>query len=227
MSALPALSKREFSRLALSPTGIASALAFLFGVAIPCLAPGKELNAADPAFARFALVVPFVLSVIVPALTMGLWPDEEKNGTYKLLLCYPVGEHEIVLAKFLSASAFACLLLALTVPFAIISPSLQSASRFARFGALPTVSAYIGLALFSLASVSIGEFFSIATRHAIPAFLLALASLLALLSLTANERLRTASRGALESGDAFFFVAIIAVFLFLSVKSLEQRRRRP
>lgn len=222
-----ALFRREFARLALSPAAIVTALSFLFGVSIPGFASGKALNAADPVFAQFVGIVPYVLCVIIPVLTMGLWPDEEKNGTYKLLLGYPVGEHEIVFAKFAAATLFASILLVLTLPVSVLSPSGITATRFAHSGPLTIVSAYIALFMFSMASVAIGEFFSFATRHAIPAFLLTAASLFTLFSVTAKNRLRAANRGSMESRDVFFYIMIIALFLLLSVRSLERRRRNP
>lgn len=222
-----ALFRREFARLALSPSAIATTLAFLFGVSIPGFASGKALNAADPAFAQFVGIVPYVMCVIIPVLTMGLWPDEEKNGTYKLLFGYPVGEHEIVLAKFAAVTLFSAILLALTLPVALLSPSGITAARFAHSGSRTIFAAYIALLLFTMTSVAIGEFFSFATRHAIPAFLLTTASLFALFSVTVKDRLNAASRGAMESRDVFFCIGITALFLLLSVRSLERRRRYP
>jgi ABC-2 type transport system permease protein len=222
-----ALFRRELSRLARSQTAIASALFFVLGTSIPSLASGTALSASIPAFARFAGIIPYVLCVVLPAFTMGLWSDEEKAGTYKLLLAFPVDELEIVVAKFGAAALFSVFLLALTLPVAILSPAGASAPRFANSGALTVASSYIALTLFAAASTAIGTFWSFATRRAIPAFLLTVTSILALSIYASNGFLRKAFRGSIETADAFFFISLIFVFLLLSDQSLARRRKLP
>lgn len=204
-----------------------SALLFVFGTSLPSLAAGTTLNASFPAFARFANVIPYVMCVILPALTMGLWSDEEKAGTYKLLLAFPVDELEIVVAKFGAAALFSVFLLALTLPVAVLPPDDASALRFANSGALTVVSSFIALALLAIASTAIGTYWSFATRRPIPAFLLTVASVLALSICASNGFLRKAFRGSIETDDAFIFISLIVVFLLLSDRALARRRKLP
>lgn len=224
---MSALFRRELSRLVKSPTAIASALFFVFGTSIPSLAAGTALSASLPAFARFAGIIPYVMCVVLPALTMGLWGDEEKAGTHKMLLAFPVDELEIVVAKSGATALFSVFLLALTLPAAILSPAGASAARFANSGALTVASSYIALALFAMASTAIGTFFSFATRRAIPSFLLSFASILALSVFASSGFLRKAFRGSVEAADAFFFIALIVVFLLFSDLALARRRKLP
>jgi ABC-2 type transport system permease protein len=234
-----ALLMREIKHLLFSPVAIVSALCFFFGVSLPFFSFGKTLSASATALMQFSLAIPYVLCFVIPAVTMGVWADEEKSGTYKLLLSYPVNEYEIVFSKFLSSSLFFCLLLATTLPIALISPAgtevgtatgvdlVSSAARFISGGSGTVISTYLAIALFGFVAISIGEFFSFVTRLAVPSFLLSATSIFTLFFISARNRLYVASRGELDTRDIFFFIALIIAFNLLSVHAVTRRRKSP
>lgn len=45
-------------------------------------------------------LLPWVLLLLTPALTMRLWSEEKKSGTIEFLLTLPIKDIEVVLAKF-------------------------------------------------------------------------------------------------------------------------------
>jgi ABC-2 type transport system permease protein len=49
--------------------------------------------------------LPLLLILLVPAITMRLWSEEQKQGTLEVLLTLPVRDHELVLGKFLASWA--------------------------------------------------------------------------------------------------------------------------
>src|SRR5438128_10122583 len=55
-----------------------------------------------------------LLIFIVPAITMRMFPEEKRSGTYELLLTSPIRVGEIVLGKFLGGLALVLLMVALS-----------------------------------------------------------------------------------------------------------------
>ena len=53
----------------------------------------------------------FVLLLVLPMITMALFSEEKKRGTMELLLTAPVTDLQVVLGKYLAASAFYLILL--------------------------------------------------------------------------------------------------------------------
>src|SRR6266581_4571983 len=54
-----------------------------------------------------------VLVIVMPALTMRVFAEEKRSGTYELLLTAPVRTGEIVAGKFIAASAFTLVMIVL------------------------------------------------------------------------------------------------------------------
>ncbi len=66
----------------------------------------------------FALL-PIIFLFFIPALTMRLWAEERKLGTFELLLTLPVQSHEAVLGKFFASLLLVITALVLSLPIPI------------------------------------------------------------------------------------------------------------
>ena len=60
--------------------------------------------------------LPWVLLLMVPAVSMRLWAEERRLGTQEFLMTLPVAPWQAVLGKFLAAWLFLAVALALTMP---------------------------------------------------------------------------------------------------------------
>jgi len=180
----------------------------------------------------------FFLLFLGPAFTMRMLAEEEKLGTIELLLTAPVRDIEIVLGKYLAGLGVLSIMLVLTLYYPVL---------LAWFGDPdwgPIAGGYLGFFLLGAVFLSIGLFASSLTSSQIAAYMMGSALVLStwfvghaagVLGETAGEFLRRISvshyfpafgRGVLDTNALVYYVSIICVFIFLTVRSLESRRWR-
>ena len=171
-------------------------------------------------------------------LTMRLISEERKLGTWELLLTAPAREYEIVLGKFFSCLLVLAGMLILTLYF----PLLLLIFGDPDIG--PILTSYLGLFLLGSASVAIGIFASSLTPNQIVSAVVAggilfglwflgmvgslipepLGEILSYFSL--SEHFPGFVRGVVDTRDVVYYLSVTAVFLFLSVRSIETERWR-
>ncbi|HYB89812.1 MAG TPA: ABC transporter permease subunit [Candidatus Binataceae bacterium] len=179
-----------------------------------------------------------VLVILVPAITMRTFAEEKRTGTYELLLTAPIRTGEIVAGKFIASAAFMLIMIAL----AGIFPVILAAFGNPEIGVM--VSGYIGLALLSLAFVSVGLFTSSLTQNQIIAAISCFGALLllfviswpaqtgggrvagALRYLSLTEHFSQMVTGILDTSDIIYFLSLILLALFLTQRSVESARWR-
>jgi ABC-2 type transport system permease protein len=179
----------------------------------------------------------FVLMVTVPILTMRLFAEERKNKTDQLTLTAPVSLIGLVLAKF--AAAYSIFLIATMIMpiYGLVLAQYVEVSWLSIFGymtgliLLGAVYTAVGLFVSSLTEnqmvaatvsifVNIGFLISsIAAPHVGVVFI---ADSLRALSLL--ERYDRFTMGMFELQNLLFFISIVVVALFLTVRILEKRR---
>lgn len=175
------------------------------------------------------------LILLVPLITMRQFAEERRTGTMELLLTAPVGEPQIVLAKFAACMAVLFAMIGLTSSYAVV---------LALFGDPewgPVYTGYLGLAMLAGALVAIGLAISALTANQIVAAVVSLglfgllwgidplAALLPhpvddwLLSLSLLARFTPFAAGAFYTSDFGFFLTVVLLGLFLTVRALARR----
>lgn len=183
------------------------------------------------------LMMFIVLMVFVPLLTMRLLSEEKKQKTDQLILTAPVSLLSIVMGKFLAAYAIFAIGVAVMPVYGFVM------STFATVSWLPIWGNTVGLLLLGGIFVSIGLFISSLTENqmiaAIGGFFINLMILLmntlksalpngflqdVLSSISVYSRYSEITNGIFSLSSLIFFVSVIFIFLFLTVRVLEKRR---
>jgi len=170
-----------------------------------------------------------LLIFIIPAITMRMFPEEKRGGTYELLLTSPVSVGEIVLGKFLGGLVLVLIMVALSGFFGVL---------------LMMLAGYLGLLLMALVFLAIGTLISSFTDNVVIAYVGALFALLVLYTIgwlgetlqgTAGAIVRYVSitdhfqeilKGLIDTKDLVYFATLLIVGLFLTQRSVESVRWR-
>jgi ABC-2 type transport system permease protein len=179
-----------------------------------------------------------VLVIVMPALTMRVFAEEKRSGTYELLLTAPVRTGEIVAGKFIASATFTLIMVALAWIFPIILMIFGDPEVGVMF------SGYLGLALLAITFVAVGLFTSSLTQNQIIAAISSFGLLILLFViswpaeagggviwsllkyLSLPEHFSTLVRGVIDTSDLVFFLSMILVALFLTQRSVESARWR-
>ena len=169
---------------------------------------------------------PVILSFVIPAVTMRLFSEEFNTGSYELLLTMPVSPLNIILGKFLAASAFVAIMIFPTLIYSIFISYLGDLD----WG--PVIGGYLGTLLLGIAFSSIGIFASSLTKNQIIAFITGMTicfvltlidkmlfflpeSLLSVFQyLGADFHFQNISKGIIDSRDILYFLSICFVMLY-------------
>jgi ABC-2 type transport system permease protein len=172
------------------------------------------------------------LILLVPLITMRQFAEERRSGTLELLLTAPVREIDIVVAKFIASTVVVVMLTSLTLIYAAVLAVYGQPD----WG--PIYSGYLGLILFGAALISIGLMISALTANQIVAAVVSLglfgmlwaidtlAALLPqpfenwLLGLSLLAHFTPFAVGAMYVSDFGFFVSVVLLGLFLTVRAL-------
>jgi len=235
MSTTLTLFRRELASYFVTPVAYVFIVIFLALLGAMTFFLGGFFGRGEADLAPFFAFHPWLYLLLVPAISMRLWSDERKSGTIEMLLTLPISPMQAVIAKFFAAWAFAAIALALTFPFWLTVNYLGSPDN----GVI--VAGYLGSLIMAGAYLAIGSCFSTASKNQVIAFVLAvLVSLIftvagtplvlefisgwapravidvvAGLSFLAN--FEAISKGVLDVANLFYFISVIALFLFINV----------
>ena len=190
-------------------------------------------NQAD--LRNFFSLLPFMFAFVVPAVTMRLFSEEMKLGSYEVLMTLPVTLRQVVVGKFLAA---------LAVVAAMLVPTLAYPLTVSLLGELdwgPVAGGYLGAVLLGGAFAAVGVFASSLTRNQIVAFIVGMAICfgMALLdrmlffmppqvlgaaaALGVENHFRNITKGILDSRDVLYFLSVAFVGLYAAHLSMQEK----
>ncbi|MEW5947319.1 MAG: ABC transporter permease [bacterium] len=177
-----------------------------------------------------------ILLLISPLMTMRAFAEEHRTGTDELLMTTPVTLWQIVLGKYFAVLTLFAAMLALSAEFPAIL------FRFGDPDLGPILGGYAGLLLMGAAFVAVGLFASSLTNNQMVAGIVAFGILLLLwliewaagaLGMASTKVFEALSilrhyndfeKGVVDTVHVYYYFALVFLFLFLSIRSLETRR---
>ncbi len=193
-------------------------------------APGATIAIVSPVCSVLALL----LMMLIPLYTMRLIAEERRNRTWVLLLTAPVSAPHIVLGKFIG------LMLLIVFIVACCAAMLFTLLLGTHADVGLMLANILGVLLLAASYAALGLYFSALNRQPIAAaagalgvsFALWLIELTAsdtrgfLRAISPNSHFQTLNAGMVSSADLIYFVLFIATLLWLTVRQLNDERRR-
>lgn len=181
-------------------------------------------------------LLPLLLSIFVPAVTMRLFAEEKHSLSIESLMTLPVTDTQIVLGK-VSAAILMCI--------AMIAPTLLYIITLFIFGSPdigPLIGGYLGSVLLCIMFSAIGTFASSLSNNQIISFFTAFITSIVLSMIdqfliflppsivsffsyiSASRHFASISRGIIDTRDVLYFISGAIVFFCLTVESVERSR---
>lgn len=237
--------KKEFRQFFSSLTGIIALAVFLLlnGLFLFVFPDTNIFEFGYATLDKFFELSPWILTFLVPAITMRSLADEFKSGTYEILQTKPLSHAQIVTGKYGGCLLIVILALLPTIVYAISVQALSGGSAGIDTGG--TIGSYIGLFFLAAVFTAIGIFCSSLTSNAVIAFIVSAFSCFILYTgfhaisripvlasgadyyieiLGIDFHYRSISRGVVDSRDIIYFSSVIVFFLFFTQRNLIQRK---
>ena len=185
--------------------------------------------------------LPMVMLIFIPAITMGIWSEESRQGTDELLLTLPANDFDIVVGKYLATGGvFTASLLFSQLANSAVLAGLTNGNLDA--GLLSTT--YLGYWLMGMAMLSLGMVASFLTSNLTVGFILGVVFNAPLVFISYIDTLTPASqvatartiasfsmsakaddlgRGVVSSSSMVYFLLVISIGLYLSMILIGKR----
>jgi ABC-2 type transport system permease protein len=185
----------------------------------------------------FFNVAPWLLFILVPALSMKSISEEKHSNTIEVLMTLPLSERSIVLAKLLSLFTITSITIGLTLSIPLVLGLISNLY-------LPEImTGYIGLLLLSLLYLSFSLYISSRVTSQVASFSISLVLLFLLTTLSSDFlanilpktvqdfllfgspllHLENFTKGVIDFRSLSYFFLLIILFFELTVKELQKR----
>jgi gliding-associated putative ABC transporter substrate-binding component GldG/gliding motility-associated ABC transporter permease protein GldF len=231
-----AVCKKELRQSFSSLTGYIAIIVFLLmnGLLLFVFPETDILAGGYATLDKFFELAPWILLLLIPAITMRSMADEFRTGTYEILQTLPLSRARLVVGKYL-----ACLIVVVIalLPTLVYFLCIQRLSGQGGIDTGATIGSYIGLVCLSAVFTAIGVWCSSMTTNAVVAFIASAFGCFILYSgfgaisalpvfaagldyyigmLGIDFHYRSISRGVIDTRDVIFFWSLIVVFLYLT-----------
>ena len=238
-----AICKKELRQFFSSLTGYIAIVVFLLlnGLFLFVFPDTNLLDYGYATLQQFFEQSPWILLLLIPAITMRSFADEFRGGTFEVLRTRPLTSMQIVNGKY--AGSLGVVLISL-IPTLIYVYSVQSLSIQGGLDLGQTLGSYIGLLFLAATFTAIGICCSSFTNNAVVAFLIAaFVCFLMYSGFNAISRIpaftagadyyiemlgidfhyRSVSRGVLDLRDVVYFLSLIILCLIITGRNLSRR----
>ncbi len=190
---------------------------------------------------RFFQLSPWILLLLIPAITMRSFADEYRSGSFEILRTRPLTRGDIIAGKYLASLVVVIVAL---LPTLIYIFSIQRLSTGEGIDTGATTGSYIGLIFLAGVFTAIGICASSFTSNAVIAFITSLLACAVLYyGFSAVSRLpglaggadyymemagidfhyQSVSRGVLDTRDLVYFITLVFLFLSITNRNLLKR----
>src|ERR1700733_8852404 len=195
---------------------------------------GSNFDLPSLTIRYFFGVLSSILLFLTPMLTMSVYAEERKRGTIELLMTSPITDAQIVLGKFFASLTLLIIMLVPTMAYSIFMYLHSEPAAPWRI----LFCAYLG------ALLALGSLFSSLTENQIIAAVLTFGVFLILWVIDFGSRNTSSgigavvsylsvvkhyddfTRGILDSGNVVFYLSLILLSIFLTIRSLDSMRWR-
>lgn len=234
---IKAIFGRNFVSYFSNPTGYVFICVFVLASSFAAFWPSEFFNANLANLDQLNQFLPFILIFFIPAITMGIWADERRQGTDELLLTIPATDFDVVIGKYLAGVA----IYTVSLVFSMVSNYLVlSTLGEPDFGLV--CGTYFGYWVVGLAMLGIGMVASFLTGNLTVAFILgvvlnaplvfaaysdvissdsAVAGFIKRWSI--SEQFRDFSRGVISISSLGYFLGLVVLMLYLSMVLIGRR----
>jgi ABC-2 type transport system permease protein len=244
------LMRRELGAFFCSLTGyvVIAAVTFLVGLSFVMLMRNLgsdpfSMPVTELFFNSFLFWVIVILST--PVITMRLFALEKASGTYETLMTTPVGDLEMVAAKFVTAVIFYLVMWLPTLAGLFVVRHFTNQTNALDGGTLGGM--YLGIFLSGCLFLALGCFASSLTRSQVVAAVISMAIgvILFILAFLAQvspaveqwptqvllyfnlfKQMDDFTRGVVDTRTVIFYASLTFFFLFLTLRVVEGRRWR-
>lgn len=234
--------KKELRQFFSSLTGYLAIIVFLVlnGLFLFVFPDSNIFDAGYASLDPFFSTAPWILLLLIPAITMRSFSEEFKGGTFEILKTKPLTSFQIIGGKYLASMIVAGVAI---LPTLIYVYTLSALSTGGIDGG-GIAGSYLGLFLLASVFTAIGICCSSFTSNAVVAFLLSAFACFVVYSafeaisripafqsgmdyyiemLGIDHHYKSISRGVIDSRDLVYFLSVIVFFLFLTSRNLVKR----